>query len=372
MFKKDYPGIITTAVFSIFVFIAMMKIFDSFDILGFFACIFWGVVCAIITLVVLLKVQSKQEEQAQMEAAREKARQEQATKERAEINCKQNIAITNTAKTEERKNPILIRDILDDYTVIDLETTGLNSQQDEIIEIAAVRVRNKKIVDEYSSLVNPHKRLDYSIVRLTGITDDMLEHERDISQVMPEFLNFVGDDIILGHNIVGFDLGFIKKQTTFTNTCLDTLWAAQSILNSTSGNKLVDLCNKFNIPQNNAHRALSDCISTHYVYQKICDKNESRNYFACELATVGKSYQENIYTTCKIGAELRFYYDSQNNKYMFTCCEKPIGYAKADAHKLFDKNRDSIANIRITDISENEKGRKLVTAEIKLSDVLKI
>ena len=372
MFKKDYPGIITTAVFSIFVFIAMMKIFDSFDILGFFACIFWGVVCAIITLVILLKVQSKQEEQAQMEAAREKARQEQTAKERAEINCKQNIAITNTAKTEGRKNPILIRDILDDYTVIDLETTGLNSQQDEIIEIAAVRVRNKKIVDEYSSLVNPHKRLDYSIVRLTGITDDMLEHERDISQVMPEFLNFVGDDIILGHNIVGFDLGFIKKHAKFSNTCLDTLWAAQSILKSTSGNKLVDLCHRFNIPQNNAHRALSDCISTHYVYQKICDNNENRNYFVSELATVGKVYQDNIYKSCKVGAELNYYYDEQNNKYVLTCGGEPIGYAKADAHKLFDKNRSTIEGIHITNILENDKGRKLVTVEIKLSDILKI
>ena len=94
-----------------------------------------------------------------------------------------------------------------DYTVVDLETTGLDPTIDGIIELGAIRVRGGHPVEEYSSLIDPGFELDEFIVSLTGITNDDLSSAPDILQALPSFLDFLGDDPIVGPN-VGFDLGF--------------------------------------------------------------------------------------------------------------------------------------------------------------------
>lgn len=367
MFKKDdYPLYIPSTITAIVIGIGTIKLFNGFNVSAFLSSIFWGVVLSAIALVICLKIKSKKDEEAAMHAAREKAK--------SSMNCSPTYKPNEhqPIKNEEVKNKILVDDILEDYTVVDLETTGLNPQYDEIIEISAVRVRNKRIVAEYTSLVNPHKELDFFIQNLTGISNEMVNSARDISQVMPEFLDFIGSDVLIGHNIISFDLAFIKKYSRINNTCLDTLWAARQVLNNSKGNKLEELCNKFGIKQDNAHRALSDCVSTHLVYQKLCDNNlKKKNYFTIEIATAGKEYQKNIIENCKLDAELDFYLDDQTNRYILTCSGKPIGYAKVDARKLFEMNANIIKNIYITDISENDKGRKLITAEAKLSGIIK-
>ena len=89
--------------------------------------------------------------------------------------------------------------VLGEYVILDLETTGLSKKRHRITEIAAVRIKNKKIVDEFQTLVNPKQRIPSFITRLTGITNDMVREAEPIEKVLPSFLDFLGDHTIVAH-----------------------------------------------------------------------------------------------------------------------------------------------------------------------------
>ena len=101
-----------------------------------------------------------------------------------------------------------------DYVCIDLEMTGLSVRKREIIEFAAIKVRNGKILDTMTALVKPKIAPEEKIMELTGITNEMLKNEKGIEDKLPIFLNFIGEDILLGHNIL-FDYSFLKKASIF-------------------------------------------------------------------------------------------------------------------------------------------------------------
>ena len=88
-----------------------------------------------------------------------------------------------------------------DYVLFDLETTGTSCIYDEVIEISAVKVRSGKVVEEFSQLVNPKRPIPYAASMVNHISDEMVANEPDFGQVLPEFLTFAGDDILVGHNI---------------------------------------------------------------------------------------------------------------------------------------------------------------------------
>lgn len=98
-----------------------------------------------------------------------------------------------------------------DYVVFDLETTGVSPLTDAIIEISAVKVRDGQIVDEFSTLVNPKRRIPYGASRVNGITDEMVADMPVFEEVLKDFIDFIGDDILVGHNIHEFDMKFIHR-----------------------------------------------------------------------------------------------------------------------------------------------------------------
>ena len=100
--------------------------------------------------------------------------------------------------------------MLQDYVVLDLETTGLSPKTDRIIEIGAARVRQGKIEQVYTTFVNPGRELTEHTKELTGIKDEDLENAPVIEDVIIDFLGFAGEDCLLGHKIL-FDYSFIKK-----------------------------------------------------------------------------------------------------------------------------------------------------------------
>lgn len=164
-----------------------------------------------------------------------------------------------------------------DYVVLDLETTGLSREWSDIIEIGALRVRDNNIVAEYDQLINPGYEIDEFITELTGITNEMLSDKPSIETVLNEILDFLGNDIILGHN-VHFDLGFLKtaceKQSiTFDKQKVDTMYIARKALPELKHHRLKDLCSYFNIVNDNAHRAVSDCKATYEIYVKLLEYN---------------------------------------------------------------------------------------------------
>lgn len=177
---------------------------------------------------------------------------------------------------KERNKGKYISDFQSDYTVLDIETTGLSPDKCEIIEISALKVRNDEIVDTFSSLVKPSKKIDPFIVRLTGITDEMVSSAPKIKTVLPEFISFVADDFILGHN-VNFDINFIydnlKKycKKEFNNDYLDTMKLSRVHCDLKS-HKLKALAKHYDVSIKGHHRALTDCEITFKIYKHI--KNE--------------------------------------------------------------------------------------------------
>ena len=162
--------------------------------------------------------------------------------------------------------------IRDSYVVVDLETTGLSPFYDKIIEIAAVKVTDGKPAETFSTLVDPKTRISSEITALTGISNNMVKGAPDISKAMPEFLKFAGDSALLGHNIIRFDLRFLQNYAPMENYCIDTLNLAQHLKADFGGFSLTALCGHYGVINDNAHRALSDCLATHEVYLRLKDE----------------------------------------------------------------------------------------------------
>lgn len=171
----------------------------------------------------------------------------------------------------------------DDYVVIDLETTGLSPSFCEIIELSGVRFRNNALVDTFSSLIKPQAPIPELIQNLTGITDKMVETAPSLETILPQFLEFIGDDIIVGHNVT-FDIRFLQYSCNnilnvdFNNDYIDTLRLSRKYIKDTENHKLSTLAQHFGITPEAAHRALADCITTNDIYsnlQKIALEKEN-------------------------------------------------------------------------------------------------
>ncbi len=167
------------------------------------------------------------------------------------------------------KNKRYTKQIISDYVVIDIESTGLQFQFDEIIEIGIARVRNNIVVETYSQLIKPIQEINGFITALTGITNDMVKNMPSILDVKDTVLEFIGDDIILGHN-TAFDLAFLnfRFNTKISNQYMDTLQFARKVFPNLKNHKLTTLVKSFNLSKNE-HRALADCISTKQLYDLI-------------------------------------------------------------------------------------------------------
>lgn len=162
----------------------------------------------------------------------------------------------------------------DDYTVLDIETTGLSPQNDYITEISAIKYRNNRRVDEFSSLVKPELSIPYYITRLTGIDDAMVADAPAIDEVILSFMDFFADDIIAGYN-VAFDLSFIAENLAgyyakrLANNYVDVMKLAQNELPFLGRYKQTAVAEYFNIATAGAHRALVDCNICNGCYQKL-------------------------------------------------------------------------------------------------------
>ncbi|NLY72715.1 MAG: PolC-type DNA polymerase III [Tissierellia bacterium] len=152
----------------------------------------------------------------------------------------------------------------DTFIALDLETTGLRNDRDEIIEIGAVKIQNFQIVDSYHSFVKPDKNIPYHITELTGITNEMVSGARELKEVFGEFLSFTEDYPIVGHNL-DFDRGFLqvaakKLGYDFNPQGVDTLALSRLVLRDIKRHRLNQVAKKLKIPQLDHHRALDDAL----------------------------------------------------------------------------------------------------------------
>lgn len=163
--------------------------------------------------------------------------------------------------------------ILCDYVVIDLEMTGLRVKTDRILEVGAVRVRDGVPVAEYEGLVRQEGTISPEIQKLTGITAEMAAGGRSEEEVLPEFLEFIGEDVLVGQNII-FDYSFLKqwavnRKYSFERRAVDTLKLARKFLPAEQKKDLESLCSYYGISRENAHRALDDAKETQQLFERL-------------------------------------------------------------------------------------------------------
>ena len=159
------------------------------------------------------------------------------------------------------------------YVVFDLETTGISPRADKVIEISALKVKDGTLTEEFSTLVNPGIPIPYGASRINGITDDMVRDAQTLQEVMPDFIRFIEDLVLVGHNIHAFDMKFIYRDSLQffdklpDNDYVDTLYLARNCLPQLSHHTLVDLAKYYNISSVGAHRALNDCRMNQQVFE---------------------------------------------------------------------------------------------------------
>jgi CRISPR-associated protein Cas2 len=166
------------------------------------------------------------------------------------------------------------------YVVIDIETTGLNPEKDEIIEIGALKIIDGKIIDKFYALIKTDKPVPQNITELTGITDELAASDgKPLKSVLGDFLRFLGDMAIVAHNI-DFDNRFLREAcfkceyAPIANRLVDTLALSRRLVKGLPSYKLSAMTTHFGIERGEAHRSLADCEMTRQLYSKLMNLME--------------------------------------------------------------------------------------------------
>ena len=173
------------------------------------------------------------------------------------------------------------KNLVDDYVVFDLETTGFDPKTAKIIEIGALKYRNNELIEEFSVLINPKCPIPDVITAITGIDDDLVRDAISIEEALPKFITFIEDLPLVAHNS-SFDLSFIEENINnlnlpmITNKNIDTVYLARKYIKGVFNHKLETLKNYFHLTYS-SHRSIEDCLTTNHVYQYCKNKASVKN-----------------------------------------------------------------------------------------------
>ena len=169
----------------------------------------------------------------------------------------------------------------EEFVVFDIETTGLNSHTNEIIEIGAVKIKAGRIVDRYSQLINPGRPIPYHITEITSITDEQVANEPKIDEVIGKFVDFIGDAVLVAHN-APFDMGFIKRDIKkylnidLQSSVIDTLQMARDLFPDLKKYGLGDLNKTLGLALEKHHRAVDDSQATANMFIIFLEKYKEK------------------------------------------------------------------------------------------------
>ena len=189
------------------------------------------------------------------------------------------------------------------FVSIDIETTGLDPKYDEIIELSAIRYRNFKEAEKYQTLVKPSEEISDFITELTGISNEMVENAPNIKEALPEFIKFIGQDVVLGHNS-NFDINFIYDNCEliglprFSNDFIDNMRLCRRLLPGLNHHRLKDMKEHFGITTEKEHRAEDDARATATIFIELkaladntpdWNKYKKASYFKAKDITTEKA-----------------------------------------------------------------------------------
>ncbi len=171
--------------------------------------------------------------------------------------------------------------MLKSYIAFDVETTGLSVEENCLIEIGALKVRNGAVAQRFATFIRPEEVISSKITEITGITEEMCEDAPCIDTVIEKFVDFCEDDVLIGHNVM-FDFRFVRKYAArlglpFEKQGIDTLKIARTVCTGVVSKSLGSLCDYYHIVNSSAHRAYHDALATAKLYQTLCYYHESDN-----------------------------------------------------------------------------------------------
>ena len=168
--------------------------------------------------------------------------------------------------------------VSNEFVVVDLETSGLEVGSDKITEIGAVRIHKGEITELFQVLIDPKMKLSAKNIELTGITQEMVDGQPTFDKVIGDFYKFAENAILVGHNILGFDMKMLESQSSpegyyFDNKIIDTYPLAQEVVKGLGNYKLNSIADKFGIEFHH-HRALADAYATAQIFIKLIKKKK--------------------------------------------------------------------------------------------------
>lgn len=207
---------------------------------------------------------------------------------------------------------LAITEPIDTYVVLDIETTGLK-YSDDIIEFAAIKIENNNLIGKMSFLLKPEKSVPCHITDLTGIDHMMLSTALPFSEHIDEILSFIGEDVIIGHNII-FDIDrlnyklYTLLKRSIDNNYSDTKQLARQRIHDIENYRLATIAQRLNVRVENAHRALDDCYTTWKCYEQLIKLPCLDGYPINQITSCSAAYRSNNHVRQK---------DIQPNNYYF-------------------------------------------------------
>ena len=185
----------------------------------------------------------------------------------------------------------------EEFVVFDIETTGLNSHTNKIIEIGAVKIKAGRIIDRYSQLINPGISIPYHITEITSITNEQVANQPKIDEVIGNFVDFIGDAVLVAHN-APFDMGFIKRDIKeylnidLESSVIDTLQMARDLFPDFKKYGLGDLNKSLGLALEKHHRAVDDSQATANMFIIFLEKYKEKGIEY--LKDINKGFEVNV------------------------------------------------------------------------------
>ena len=185
----------------------------------------------------------------------------------------------------------------EEFVVFDIETTGLNSHTNKIIEIGAVKIKAGRIIDRYSQLINPGISIPYHITEITSITNEQVANQPKIDEVIGKFVEFIGDAVLVAHN-APFDMGFIKRDIKeylnidLESSVIDTLQMARDLFPDFKKYGLGDLNKSLGLALEKHHRAVDDSQATANMFIIFLEKYKEKGIEY--LKDINKGFEVNV------------------------------------------------------------------------------
>lgn len=227
---------------------------------------------------------------------------------------------------------------MNNFIVLDIETTGISPRFAKITEIGAIKVIDNKIKDTYQTLINPLTQIPDNIIELTGITNEMVKDAKTIDKILPDFFAFADEPLpILGHNVL-FDYSFIKHNAvqygySFNRLGIDTLSISRYCLPHLSSKSLSKLCIHYNIERNQAHRGLDDAQATYKLFTYLRQAyGEKYNHLF-----VPKQLHYKPKKDSPITPRQKMFLQSLITQYQIIMEKNIDGFSKSEASKTIDE-----------------------------------